>query len=327
MVSRLKMMNVVRKQPDRKVKRKGKNLEEPTDGEEAVPKELRRDLSLPVEVWIHAWNFLDFNTRQKICTLVSKTWLNQIRNSSILSGEMKIFRSYTKMFEEFENADAALSRWKKLKVLHVTTEKEIQGFGNFSEHKLLEKIVVWDQDSPGNKLKSKELGSWVRVTKSWFNPKHQLNPATLENVVAININLENIPSNFEIEQMAQRMKNLKNLKIYSLPHMEDQERSRAIGFISSFKNLKNVQFHMNCPLQDLIATLNYLATLNLKISGQIHVRRSHEQDRNIFEEAVQILNKKFAGKCERFGIYGVNMSIRIVDWGSNLLQFHLFESP
>ena len=145
-------MNVVRKQLDRKVKRKRKNMEEPTDGEEAVPKEIRRDLSLPVEVWIHAWSFLDFNTCQKICILVSKTWLKQIRNSSMLSGEMKIFRSKTKKFEEFENADAVLSRWKKLKVLHVGSETEIQRFGNFSEHKLLEKIVVWGKNNTNRGL-------------------------------------------------------------------------------------------------------------------------------------------------------------------------------
>ena len=73
---------------------------EDSSGEEVVPKE-SQEFNLPGEVWIHAWSFLDFNTRQKICTLVSKTWLNQIRNSSILSGEMKISTSDTNYFEEF----------------------------------------------------------------------------------------------------------------------------------------------------------------------------------------------------------------------------------
>ena len=77
-------------------------LPKDSSDEEVVPKELL-DFYLPVEVWVHAWSFLDFNTRQKICTLVSKTWLNQIRNSSSLSGEMKIFRSIRKKFEDFDN--------------------------------------------------------------------------------------------------------------------------------------------------------------------------------------------------------------------------------
>ena len=287
---------------------------EPEDNdsnEEAIPKELQ-DFSLPAEVWIHAWSFLDFNTRQKICTLVSKTWLNQIRNSSVLSGEMKIFRSDTEKFEEFENADAVLSRWKKLKVLHVESETEIQHFGNFNEHKLLEKIVIWGKNSPRKQSLSKELGSWGIVTKSWFNPKLPLNPTTLENIVAIEIDLGKIPPNFEMEKTAQRLKNLKSLQIY---YGGSRAIVSEIGFISSFKNLKNVDFHMNSPLQDLIATLNYLASLNLNISGQINVSGSLEQQRNVFEEAVRILNEKFPEKHEKdesfLYIFGNDMSMSI----------------
>ena len=285
---------------------KDEDFSKESSGEEDVPKELE-EFNLPAEVWIHAWSFLDFNTRQKICTLVSKTWLNQIRNSSVLSGEMKIFRSDTEKFEEFENADAVLSRWKKLKVLHVESETEIQRFGNFSKHKLLEKIVVWDQNSPGNILKSIQLGSWAAVTKSWFNPKLPLNPTTPENVVAIEINFDKIPPNFEMEQMAQRMKNLEDLQVYS----NNDASESAIGIISSFKKLKNVSFDSYIRLQDLIATLNCIASLNLKISGQIYiyVHGSHEQQRNIFEEAVPILNEKFPGKCESLGIEGEYMFI------------------
>ena len=188
---------------------------------EVVLKE-SQEFYLPVEVWIYTWSFLDFNTRQKICTLVSKTWLNQIRNSLILSGKMKI-----------------------------------------------------------------------------------------------EIDLDKTPPNFEIEETAQRMKNLEDLKIKgSFP-------SRAIiseiGF-ASFKNLKNVEFDIKyCPIQGLIATLNYMASLNLKISGHIivsdkeieHSRGSlmrddclGEQAKNIFKEAVTILNKKIPGKSENFKIYG-----------------------
>ena len=286
--------------------------------EQVVLKE-SQEFYLPVEVWIYTWSFLDFNTRQKICTLVSKTWLNQIRNSSTLSGEMKIFRSIRKKIEDFDNGDGVLSRWRKLKVLHITNETEIQHFGNFSEHKLLEKIVVWNRDSPGNKRKSEELGSWGVVNKSWFNPKQPLNPATLENVVAIEIDLNKTPPNFEMEKTAQRMKNLEDLKIKlyhgpgpyspnythgpSFRELHPREIISYIGFnYSCFKNLKIVDFDINlCPIRDLIATLNYMAGLNFKFSGSICVSGSGEQAR-IFEEAVTIMNKDFPGKCEKFNI-------------------------
>jgi hypothetical protein len=46
--------------------------------------------SMPLEVLEHIWSFLDFDTRQKIATRVSKQWLWGIRCSTKLSIEMKI---------------------------------------------------------------------------------------------------------------------------------------------------------------------------------------------------------------------------------------------
>ena len=221
------------------------------------------EFNLPEEVWRHVWSFLNFNHCQKICTLVSKTWFNQIRNSSVLSGEMRIVRSdnETQKFEEFQkfmksgqieknlifamkkfefedNAEAVLSRWPSLKVLYVSNEKEVEKFGSFPKHKLLEKIVILDKISPQNKLLSKKLGSWGTVTKSWFNPKPPLNsapgyslksnkqthPAALENVLSLHISPDSIPSNFE--KIAELMKNVESLS-FSSGSDEDESRIRS----------------------------------------------------------------------------------------------------
>ena len=45
-------------------------------------------ITLPREMWLYVWGFLDFDTLQKICTRVSKQWLKEIRNSTRLSGAM-----------------------------------------------------------------------------------------------------------------------------------------------------------------------------------------------------------------------------------------------
>ena len=45
-------------------------------------------------MWIEIWSFLDFKTLQKTCTLVSKTWFEEIRNSTKLSGEMTLKTSW-----------------------------------------------------------------------------------------------------------------------------------------------------------------------------------------------------------------------------------------
>ena len=42
------------------------------------------------EIWHHIWSFVDFETLQKSCVAVSKTWFNGIRDSPTLSSEMKI---------------------------------------------------------------------------------------------------------------------------------------------------------------------------------------------------------------------------------------------
>ena len=42
---------------------------------------------MPEEILIRIWSFLDFDTLQKICVLVSKSWFDKIRNSMKLSGE------------------------------------------------------------------------------------------------------------------------------------------------------------------------------------------------------------------------------------------------
>ena len=224
------------------------DLSQDSSGEEVKMKEF----NLPQEVWIHVWSFLNFNNLQKTCTLVCKTWFDQIRNSSALSGELRIFRSdtetqrfqefrkfmssgqidknmvyETKKFEFEDNAEAVLSRWPSLKLLYVSIEKEIEKFGSFPKHKLLEKIVL-GRESPQNKLLSKKLGSWGTVTQSWLNPKPLLNSApgyhlrsnkqthtakTLENVLSLSISPSSIPENFE--EIAQKMINVESLHFYS----------------------------------------------------------------------------------------------------------------
>ena len=50
---------------------------------------------LPEEIWIMIWKYLDFKTLQKVCTQVSKSWLEMIRSSKP-SWEFK--RRYTRNY-------------------------------------------------------------------------------------------------------------------------------------------------------------------------------------------------------------------------------------
>ena len=79
---------------------------------------------LPREVWIYIWGFLDFETLQKECTLVSKTWFNEIRDSTNLSGKMTLKRSWNL---DMRNLNKILAHWKKLKELFVASEETSRG--------------------------------------------------------------------------------------------------------------------------------------------------------------------------------------------------------
>ena len=45
-------------------------------------------ISLPTEVWLKIFGYLDFDTVQKEATLVCREWFSMIRNNNILSGHM-----------------------------------------------------------------------------------------------------------------------------------------------------------------------------------------------------------------------------------------------
>ena len=75
----------------------------------------------PIEVWIKIWDFIDFHTLQKKCTIVSKSWFEVIRNTPTLSGEMELKKTIEKEDGTLEtlNADgidSILSHWPMLKV-------------------------------------------------------------------------------------------------------------------------------------------------------------------------------------------------------------------
>ena len=79
-------------------------------------------INLPKEIWEIIWSFLDYHALQKICTLVSKTWLENIRDSPTLSGELIL--KISESDPSVEVIKDILSHWTKLKVLHFKTNQD-----------------------------------------------------------------------------------------------------------------------------------------------------------------------------------------------------------
>lgn len=86
--------------------------------------------SLPKEMLIKIWSYLDFET-QKVCTRVSKKWLDDIRGSTRLSSEMYLNIEFKRGSEilSVEDINAVLSRWPHLKTLYVSSLDYISRHG------------------------------------------------------------------------------------------------------------------------------------------------------------------------------------------------------
>ena len=98
---------------------------------------------LPEEIWIMIWEYLDFKTLQKVCTQVSKSWLEMIRSSK-LSWEIKL--RYTRScLEDLEVTDfnAMLLHWKDLRVIHFSSQDDFDKFhSSLNSHNIVGKVVI-----------------------------------------------------------------------------------------------------------------------------------------------------------------------------------------
>ena len=276
--------------------------------------------NLPTEVWILTWSFLDFNTVQKKCTLVSKKWLNIIRNSTRLSGEM-ILRLKNLNVKDINDV---LSRWPKLKVLHLSDcncnycscncngsrlsklvshwEKSnkfglnTEMFGvNLTNNELLRKIIV--QKS----MPFVELGDWGKVFKVWFDPKNWT-PANLENVNHLRIYLDHIPRKLEMMQIGQVLVNVEELYITGKrgtanAKFDSEFISSLQNFLLGFKKLTEVLIVVQVDLTDFFEFLRTIANLrNVKCSLNVcthHDLLERKYVERIFEEGFKIVENTF----------------------------------
>ena len=117
----------------------------------------------PIEVWIKIWDFIDFHTLQKKCTIVSKSWFEVIRNTPTLSGEMELKKTIEKEDGTLETLDAdgidsILSHWPMLKVTSLLTHDDAHSTRHF----------FWPKtnNQPFKKFLSLVF-SWVKVVKNW----------------------------------------------------------------------------------------------------------------------------------------------------------------
>ena len=123
----------------------------------------------PIEVWIKIWDFIDFHTLQKKCTIVSKSWFEVIRNTPTLSGEMELKKTIEKEDGTLEtlNADgidSILSHWPMLMVTSLLTH----------DANIKKSLVLWSSVSSINDTPSfhEFIENWLKYSLKclifWF---------------------------------------------------------------------------------------------------------------------------------------------------------------
>ena len=277
--------------------------------------------NLPTEVWILTWSFLDFNTVQKKCTLVSKEWLNGIRNSTRLSGEI-ILRLKNLNVKDINNA---LSRWPKLKVLYLSDCNKCKCSCNCNGSRLSKLVSHWEKSNKfglntemfgvnltNNELLRKiivpksmpfvELGDWGKVFKVCFDPKNWT-PANLENVNNLRIYLDHIPRKLEMMQIGQVLVNVEELYITGKRGTTRDAKFESLfilnleNFLLGFKKLKEVFIVVLVDMTDFLKFLRAIANLkNVKCWLNVCTVHGHLEKRyveRVYKKGLKIVENTF----------------------------------
>jgi hypothetical protein len=259
------------------------------------------EIILPEEVWILIWSYLDFNIVQKICSLVSKSWLEMIRSSK-LSWEMKLQIIYYKDDMDviaLRDFNSILFHWNNLRVLHFSSEPEFARFRtslSLNSHESLEKIVIPAELGLRTKGSNLYHNSCGVVTKYWIDPRHVLAPDAVKNVVALKIYLEGLPDDIGMTQNDCDLTNLETLEISQYPFSQEENFVPTTELLSKFKNLKELVMCLEMNIDFLPHIVFFLGnTNNLNISGTVEVWSDYieEETKEIFNEGLKILREKF----------------------------------
>jgi len=229
----------------------------------------------PIEVWIKIWDFIDFHTLQKKCTIVSKSWFEVIRNTPTLSGEMELKKTIEKEDGTLETLDAdgidsILSHWPMLKVLYAPgyETKNIQNAiltkkVNLKAHTLLERIIA----KPDSQF-FKGMGKWGEAKKIWLNPKNIQAPLKLEGIISLAIGVGFKPD--KLKSLGPKMINLEELSVDTMEQWEknslemleiDSDDSEEMNFILGFPMGHD---HRDNPELDWLSSFNNLKRLEIR---------------------------------------------------------------
>ena len=269
------------------------------------------EIILPEEVLIQIWSYLDFNTVQRSCTRVSKSWLEMIRSTK-LSWKMKLRSTfyYPDVFSASmemlgpKDFNEMLLHWNSLRLLQFSSEKDFAKFHMcLNSHKSLEKIVIPNGPALYTEGSYSDC-TWGWVTEYWIDPSalctvpsHLMTRAdTIKNVIRLKIDLKNLPEDLAMIQKDCDLTNLETLEINKNIIGPYENLTPKTDLLFRFYNLKKLDICLEIDIRYLLDILRFLGnTKNLKIVANLDVRSgiSYEDAEEIFNEALTIVQEKF----------------------------------
>ena len=254
------------------------------------------EVIFPEEIWIIIWSYLDFTTLQKTCTCVSKSWLEMIRSSK-LSWKIKlrdtIFfpqRNPGVDLLEIDDFNAILSRWNDLRELYFSSDHDFAKFClSLTSKKSLQKIVIPYHIGPWS-IKNVIIGYWI-------DAKHLLNPTDkIKNVIKLILDVKGIPEEFAMRQNDWDFENLETLVICENNDGGISSKN-VIPMLFRFQQLKKLEIHhLEIHIHYLLDILRYLGnmkTQSISVSLGVINELDEAATKNIFKEALEIVNEKF----------------------------------
>jgi hypothetical protein len=288
---------------------------------------------MPGEILMKFWSYLDFDTVQKTCTRVSKSWLGMIRSSK-LSWEMKL-RDTRPGLLGVTDFNAILSQWEDLRELHFSSEEDFAQFRfSLNSKKSLEKIVIPSMIEFRTKWTSNGFPhlNVQTITKYWIDPKHLSTPLDeIKNVIELKIRGSVIHEEFAMRQNGDcDFTYLEKLE-FSGTFMPYDERSSVnfVPMLSRFKELKNLEtghFFLGIYIDCLLDILRFLGDMkNLKISVCFEVLNGfhsvgEEATKEIFIKALEIVREKFPFPDSRI------LKLEIREKDSRILKLEIREN-
>ena len=134
---------------------------------------------------------------------------------------------------------------------------------------------------------------WGCVTKYWIDPSHLLSPTdTIRNIIKMRIDMKNLPEEFVMRKNDWNLTHLENLEI-----CKGLSSENVVPLLSRFKELKKLKMsrlaiHIDYLL-DFLRFLGNMKTLNISVSLGVTSELEEEAAKDIFTEALEIINEKF----------------------------------